>query len=384
MQPEEVLGDHRRVRLELTDPPAAGVLQVEQAVGGGLDGIVEASELARRRHTALAARCRSAPPPPSSRASPRPSTRLPGTCLAREVSIGHLRLRVPGRAANVARGSRETRDQTSSAGPSRSVSASVIVSTRPFPRISSRSGTPLATTVRYWPPACRLVARQRASVEHPMCGRVQQRGEGVLEDRPVEQKVDADDRRVLERRGFPAEEARRLRWRHSDDHRVGVEVVEALDPRVETNAVAERAAGRGAVHLAERLDRQEQIGRTRPGEERGLDREDSVVGARLAGRQVERRPDEDVPEAVDLLRPGTEHIREGLVRDRRQRLTPLAQAPPERSGHARRAAGASSRGAASPARSSPPSRARRSPAAAAARAGPRRPCRSARGTAATR
>ena len=33
VQPEEVLRDHRRVRLELADPPAAGVLELEQAVG---------------------------------------------------------------------------------------------------------------------------------------------------------------------------------------------------------------------------------------------------------------------------------------------------------------------------------------------------------------
>jgi len=40
--PEEVLRDHRRVRLELADPPAARMLELEQALRGRLDGCVEA------------------------------------------------------------------------------------------------------------------------------------------------------------------------------------------------------------------------------------------------------------------------------------------------------------------------------------------------------
>ena len=75
------------------------------------------------------------------------------TTFGLEVRIVHRSLRVPGRAAKVARGSRLTRDQSNSAAPSRSVSASAIRSTNPRPRTSSRSGTPLETTVRYWPPS---------------------------------------------------------------------------------------------------------------------------------------------------------------------------------------------------------------------------------------
>ena len=57
----------------------------------------------------------------------------------------------PGRSATVAYGSRLTRDQRSSALPSRSVSCAATRSTSSRPRTSSSSGTPLETTVRYCP-----------------------------------------------------------------------------------------------------------------------------------------------------------------------------------------------------------------------------------------
>ena len=52
--PEQVLRDHRRVRLELADPPAVGVLELEQPRGRPLDGGVEAGlePLRRDRHAA--------------------------------------------------------------------------------------------------------------------------------------------------------------------------------------------------------------------------------------------------------------------------------------------------------------------------------------------
>ena len=52
--PEEVLGDHRRVRLELADPVAAGMLELEQAPSGGLDRRVEprVDPLRRNGHAA--------------------------------------------------------------------------------------------------------------------------------------------------------------------------------------------------------------------------------------------------------------------------------------------------------------------------------------------
>ena len=75
VQPEEVLGDHRRVRLQLADPPAVGVLELEQPVVAALDGRVEAGQLLdalmqtpRFAAATAAARTRA---PPSSPASPR-------------------------------------------------------------------------------------------------------------------------------------------------------------------------------------------------------------------------------------------------------------------------------------------------------------------------
>ena len=50
-----MLGDHRRVRFELGEPEAGRVLELEEAVGCGVDGLVEGGELLDRGHTALAA-----------------------------------------------------------------------------------------------------------------------------------------------------------------------------------------------------------------------------------------------------------------------------------------------------------------------------------------
>ena len=303
--------------------------------------LVAASTALSRRVSSLVAvirpsrpRCRSAPPPPSSRASPRPSHAPARYVFGREVSIGHLRLRVPGRAANVARGSRETRDQTSSAGPSRSrerlghrLDEALAADLEQVGDAARDDRQVLAAAGGSWPvraPRSNTQCAGESSSAASRCWRI-----GRSKSRWTLTIGESSSAGASRPRS-----ARRLRWRHGDDHRVGIEVVEALDPRVEADAVAERAAGRRAVHLAERLDRQEQIGRARAGEERRLDGEDPVVGARLAGRQVERRPDEDVPEAVDLLAgcPAHRARPRRSVRDRLHGLTPLAQAPRERSG----------------------------------------------------
>ncbi len=54
VQPEEVLGDHRRVRLQLADPPAAWVLELEHAGGRLLDRGVEPGQGLRGAHSAAA------------------------------------------------------------------------------------------------------------------------------------------------------------------------------------------------------------------------------------------------------------------------------------------------------------------------------------------
>ena len=147
------------------------------------------------------------------------------------------------------------------------------------------------------------MAGERPPVEDPVCRRVEQRGQPVAEQRPVEEQVDADDRRRLEVGRSHCQQATRLGIGYRRNHRVRIELVERFDARFEPHIAAggaEGTPGRVAVHLPERLGRQQQIARAAATEERRLDGEDPVVGAGLLGGQVERRPDEDVPEAVDL------------------------------------------------------------------------------------
>ena len=107
--------------------------------------------------------------------------------------------RRPRPGAIVACGSRLTRDQRSSASPSRSVSGAAISSTSSRPRTSSSSGAPLDDDGQVLA-ALGAVAGQRAAVEDPVRAGCEQRGERRAQQRPVEQQMDADDRRVLERR----------------------------------------------------------------------------------------------------------------------------------------------------------------------------------------
>ena len=126
-----------------------------------------------------------------------------------EVSIVQRNLRVPGRAAKVARGSRLTRDQRSSASPRRSVRASATRSTRPRPRTSSSSGAPLdddrqvlAAASGRWPVSAPRSKTQCAGLSSRAASRCCRIGGRTA--------VDADDRRVLERGRLDAEQARRL------------------------------------------------------------------------------------------------------------------------------------------------------------------------------
>ena len=306
VQPEEVLRDHRRVRLELADPPAAGVLELEQAVGRPVDGLVEAGELLDGAHCRVTASAAATPlrTAASIVAGQSEAVHAPAryTC-SRDVCIGHRRLRVPGRAAKVARGSRLTRDQRSSASPSRSRSASAIVSTRPLPRISSSSGTPLETTVRYWPPpggswpvSAPRSKTQCAGESSSAASRWRSSGRSKSRWTLTIGESSRAGGAVASRRAASVSDT-------ADDHRVRIELVERFDARLEPHVAAggaEGTPGRVAVHLPERLGRQQQVARAAAAEERRLDGEDPVVGAGLLGGQVERRPDEDVPEAVDL------------------------------------------------------------------------------------
>ena len=116
--------------------------------------------------------------------------------------------------------------------------------------------------------------------------------------------MDAHDRRVLEHRIGLAEQPRALARRHGDDDCVRVELRRATPRAPKTTAAPplERAAGRVAVHRPERLDRQDQVlVPARPSSAvRTVKRPASALG--LVRAEVERRPDEDVPEPFDRTR----------------------------------------------------------------------------------
>src|SRR5207245_9554224 len=161
VEQEQVLRDHRRVRLQLAHPPAVGMLELEQPPRARLEGAVERGHGRDSCHLKILSRAGASGAAPAARplrtapsivAGQPVSVQAPArTTFGCAVCVPARAARVPGRPANVAAGSRLTRDQRSFASPSRAVSSAVIRFTRPRPRISASSGAPLETTVRYWP-----------------------------------------------------------------------------------------------------------------------------------------------------------------------------------------------------------------------------------------
>ena len=216
-------------------------------------------------------RCGSRPPSwPASRCpSTRPLARR-SACPSRPRGRSAA---VPGRPANVAAGSRLTRDQRSSAGP-RLVGQLRRHAARRAPgrgRATS-SGAPLETTVRYWPlsgswPVSRPRSKTQCAGLPSKCG--QRRAEQLA----VEEQVDADDRRVLEprrrlaekrARSPPAEARRRSRRpRRARRRRAPPRPPPgaATRARVRTSRprLVQRAPRRVAVHRPERRDREARV-----------------------------------------------------------------------------------------------------------------------------
>src|SRR5579864_5520486 len=168
-------------------------------------------------------------------------------------------------------------------------------------------------------PPLRRVPRERAAIEDPVRIRREQRGERRRQQPTIEPEVDAHDRRALETGVGLAEEACALRRRHGDDDSVDVELVQRLDPVLEPDAISEHPAGGVAVHRAERLAREDQVSVAARPEERGANREQAGAGVDLVCAEIERRADEDVPEAIDGEIARTEapqHYAERLARAR--------------------------------------------------------------------
>ena len=200
---------------------------------------------------------------------------------------------------------------------------------------------------------------------------------GVSSRRPVEEQVDADDRRGLERRrdGVATTTASASR---------SVRVVDAhagLDRRTRllecAAALRRRASSRAASSAGSRSEL------ARGPEQRRPDGEEAGVRVHLVRREVERRPDEDVPEALDgrvrlapRRRSSAPNVSPGSACALRQRASTsgMRSAVAQREVRVRRAAPP---GSASRPRGGG---ARRRPAARAAGGGTTRPRRCAGGT----
>src|SRR5262249_29978465 len=125
---ELVLRHQRRVRLELADPPALGVLELEQPLGRAVHGPFESEpgSVPCECHTvtlvATSDNVRAAARPLRTAASmvggQGAASHAPASASSSRAAGGRFR---PGLTAIVASGSLLTRDQRTSAGPSRSV-----------------------------------------------------------------------------------------------------------------------------------------------------------------------------------------------------------------------------------------------------------------------
>ena len=139
--------------------------------------------------------------------------------------------------------------------------------------------------------------------------RAEERGERRAEDHAIEQQMEAYDRRVFEPGLRLAEQPRTLLRRRCYDDRIGVQVLEVVDAhaRLDGHAgVFERAPRRVAVHCTERPRGQHEIGVVARTEQRGANGEQSGVRIGLVRAEIQRRPDEHVPEAFDRTRGGAE------------------------------------------------------------------------------
>src|SRR5918996_1096780 len=226
--------------------------------------------------------------------------------FARPVSGPGRSAAVPGRAANVAAGSRLTRDQSSSARPSRRVTSPARSSTSPRPRTSSNSGAPLETTVRYWPRSGSWrVSRPRSNTQ---CA------------------------------ALPSNAARSQRSSRRSKRRWALTIGESSSPGPGSPRSCALSAGGSATTNASASTRSPPARTAAPGsssvtrapvrtvparaEERGLHREDGRRRAHLLAPQVERRADEDIPEAIDRGLGLTQ-----AAQERRERLAVLLLRP---------------------------------------------------------
>ena len=144
-----------------------------------------------------------------------------------------------------------------------------------------------------------------------------------------------------------AEQPGSLVRRRRDDHGIRVEIVEGDDALAGADGCAgcvERAARSVAVHPAQGPRGQDDVARLARREQRRTHREHAPFRAHLIGAEVERRADEDVPEAVDRLIRTAELAQQRAERLRRPSRGRGAGAPPVQHEAGRRAGGGGSEG----------------------------------------
>ena len=196
------------------------------------------------------------------------------------------------------------------------------------PRVAASSGAPLDDDRQVLPALGRDARSARPRSKTQCAGLPSSAASGGPRIWPVEEEMDAHDRRVLEAGIRLPEQARALRRRQGDHDHVGLHplavgehdraVLERRDARrrvrITAPCCAQRRARRVAVHLAERGEREDEVARLPlaeqgrlHGEERRARRSPPRCGRLSAG------PDEDVPEAVDrrlrLAEPAQERAR---------------------------------------------------------------------------
>ena len=123
----------------------------------------------------------------------------------------------------------------------------------------------------------------------------------MLEQTTIDEQVHADDRRGLEAPVL-VEQARGFVGRNGEHDRIRLDLVQVGNARVRPQVRArllEGSSSRPSVHVSEGRRRQHQVARAAAGAHRCEHGEDSRSRVGLVGAEVERRPDEDVPEAVD-------------------------------------------------------------------------------------
>ena len=279
--PEQVLRDHRRVRLELADPVAVGVLELEQARRGRVDRRVEPrlDPLGSDGHAATSCRARLERTRCGEAAADRalhrrrPAGGRP-RARARDVRLRGLRSG-PVRLAPGTHGDRGLRlaadarpEQLRRAEPvgqragdqlDQLAAAQLRARVR---RSRRRSGTGRA------PGSC-PVSAPRSKTQ--CAGLPSSAASGSRSSGRSNQQVDADDRRVLELRLRLAEQARALGRRDATTttRRRRARPAPRRARRTDSRARGLERPPRGlAVHLAERPRRQHEVGVALAGEQR--------------------------------------------------------------------------------------------------------------------